>query len=232
MKRILFSLAISLISTYTIANPVDPNTAKTVGLNFLASKVSSKKLGIVTDLQLVQTATDANSIPCYYVYDIIGKKGFVIVAADDICKPILGYSDESEFNTTHLPIQLKSWLSGYTHQISLSIKQHLTATESVRSNWQELLTSVSKSKTQTLDISTMGTIVVNPLIATTWDQNPDVYYNGTYYGAYNQYCPYDSTSRNHVYTGCVATAMAQVMKYWNFPKSGYGSNYYLSLIHI
>ena len=122
MKKILFSLVVSLISTTLWANPVDEVTAKAVGLNFFSSKVSSKKLGTVSQLQLVQTATDANAIPCYYVYNVLGKKGFVIVAADDVSTPILGYSDESSFNTSRLPVQLKEWFSGYVNQISISIK--------------------------------------------------------------------------------------------------------------
>ena len=226
MKKILFSLVVSLISTTLWANPVDEVTAKAVGLNFFSSKVSSKKLGTVSQLQLVQTATDANAIPCYYVYNVLGKKGFVIVAADDVSTPILGYSDESSFNTSRLPVQLKEWFSGYVNQISISIKQNLTASQSVKNSWQELLTPVSKNKYQTFGVTTLGTPIVSPLLTTTWDQNPDVYFNGSYYGAYNQYCPYDTAASQRTYTGCVATAMAQIMKFWSFPTKGYGSHSY------
>jgi PKD repeat protein len=49
-----------------------------------------------------------------------------------------------------------------------------------------------------------------PLTQTTWDQSPFV----------NALCPSGSV------TGCVATAMAQIMKYWNFPPNGTGSHSY------
>ena len=58
---------------------------------------------------------------------------------------------------------------------------------------------------------------VPPLLSTHWSQN-----NGE-----NCLLPYlDESHQTHVNTGCGATAMAQVMKYWNYPKHGIGSNYY------
>lgn len=53
---------------------------------------------------------------------------------------------------------------------------------------------------------------VGPLISTTWDQ-------GCYY---NAYCPPTSSGGacGRVWTGCNATAMAQIFKYYNYPTSG------------
>ena len=57
---------------------------------------------------------------------------------------------------------------------------------------------------------------VAPLLKTRWNQN-----NG-----YNNQCPFDSAANARCYTGCVATAAAQVMKYWNHPEVGRGSHSY------
>ena len=43
---------------------------------------------------------------------------------------------------------------------------------------------------------------------------------------YNALCPYDNTYGERTVTGCVATAMAQVMKYWNHPTTGTGFHSY------
>ncbi|MDE6408777.1 MAG: C10 family peptidase [Muribaculaceae bacterium] len=51
---------------------------------------------------------------------------------------------------------------------------------------------------------------ISPMIKTRWDQD----------SPYNDDCP--SSNGRHAYTGCVATAMAQVMKYWNYPEKGTG----------
>lgn len=50
--------------------------------------------------------------------------------------------------------------------------------------------------------------VIGPLLTTQWDQLTP----------FNDLCP------NSYPTGCVVTAMAQVMKYWNWPEQGQGSN--------
>ena len=57
---------------------------------------------------------------------------------------------------------------------------------------------------------------VAPLLTTTWAQ-------GNYY---NSQCPYDNVQGGASVTGCVATATAQIMKYWNHPATGYGSHSY------
>ena len=64
--------------------------------------------------------------------------------------------------------------------------------------------------------SRAGEAPVAPMLQTRWDQN----------SPYNYYCPRSGAMRCP--TGCVATAMAQVMKYWEYPASGYGSIEYLS----
>lgn len=52
---------------------------------------------------------------------------------------------------------------------------------------------------------------IAPQIKTDWDQD----------APYNSQCPLYGASR--CYTGCVATAMAQVMNYWKYPVRGKGS---------
>jgi hypothetical protein len=56
---------------------------------------------------------------------------------------------------------------------------------------------------------------IAPLVTTKWDQGAP-YYND---------CP--KVSGKHCYTGCTATAMAQVMKYHNWPEVGTGSKSYV-----
>lgn len=55
---------------------------------------------------------------------------------------------------------------------------------------------------------------IAPLLSTTWNQD----------APYNNLCPKMGTQAT--YTGCVATAMAQVMKYHNWPEKGNSSNSY------
>ena len=55
---------------------------------------------------------------------------------------------------------------------------------------------------------------VSPLMKTKWDQG----------SPYNDKCPKDQTDNKRSYTGCVATAAAQIMKYYNHPTQGTGSH--------
>ncbi len=57
----------------------------------------------------------------------------------------------------------------------------------------------------------LGNVVVEPLLKTTWNQA----------GPYNKYLTMEDAA-----TGCVPTAMAQVMAYWKYPKQGHGSHAY------
>lgn len=57
---------------------------------------------------------------------------------------------------------------------------------------------------------------VAPLMTTTWNQAP----------LYNALCPYNNDEGGLSVTGCVATATAQIMKYWNHPVIGRGSHSY------
>lgn len=60
------------------------------------------------------------------------------------------------------------------------------------------------------DVQVVGNAVA-PLMKTKWDQG----------SPYNLKTPMDGNS--HCVTGCVATAMAQVMKYWEYPAVGKGT---------
>jgi len=221
MKK-LITLSLALIAVgYLFANPIDETTAITVGINFFATKVLSKKLGIVSGLQKAYTAKDANGNNSFYVYNVSNAKGYVIVAADDASKPILGYSDESNFDLAHIPEQLKVWLNIYNKQISASIANKAVASDKIKSSWQELLNPPARKTIEDFGTSANGTSAVEPLVKVFWNQSPN----------YNNLCPYDSVGGGKSVTGCVATAMAQVMKYWNYPARGIGSNSYTPSAH-
>jgi hypothetical protein len=75
--------------------------------------------------------------------------------------------------------------------------------------WKELAANIKHAAAKT-------TAGVGPLCTTTWNQSP----------YYNDLCPYYIPSSSRVVTGCVATAMVQVMKYWNWPLRGCGYHSY------
>jgi len=219
MKKLaIFAIAIAT-SFSLFANPVKDSTAKIVALNFLSLKVRSKNFGIVSDLKLAYTAKNSG-INCFYVFNTTSAKGFVIVSADDAAKPILGYSDESYFDTSHIPIQVSEWLDDYAKQLTSIVSNKVAATDVIKSKWQELKAPFTTDRYKLFGTGTPP--YVGPLIQTKWDQTS--YTNS--YTIYNNLCPNDFTNDSTTITGCVATAMAQVMKYWNYPIKGTGFHSY------
>jgi hypothetical protein len=193
--------------------PVDENRAKTIGLYFLQNKTNSQLLKSATNLQLVYkvTATIGNDLEertMFYMFNV-DNVGFVIVSGDDTVIPILGYSDQGNFHSDNMPPAFQKWLEGYKNEIIYVVNNDIKATEDINKQWSIQNTNKNSN-------STFSTNAVAPLIQTHWDQSPYV----------NALCPFDNTYSEQTVTGCTATAMAQIMKYWNYPSNGTGFHSY------
>ena len=217
-KFILKGLFMTLLffSFSGFSKEIDEFTAQKVASNYLSRSIFMLKRGtqssIALELHTVRTMNNplkrGASSPLIYIYNFANSNGFILVAADDNVTPILGYSTEQDFDINAMPAQVAAWMKHYEKEIETAIQYNVFS--SVNSNkWNEVLNDTY--------IKTRGvTTAVKPLLTTTWDQ-------GQYY--YDK-CPYDATSKKYAYTGCVATAMAQVMKYWNYPSTGNGTKTY------
>ena len=137
------------------------------------------------------------------LYIFTSEQGFVIMSADDCVKPILGYSLTDKFTVGDMPESLRWWLQGYDDEIQYTIDNHIEKSPDISKEWQEL----SNGKNDIGEV----TVIVSPLIQSNWKQD----------APFNNLCP------TNCVTGCVATAMAQVMRYHSFPEHGIGSHDYI-----
>ena len=217
MKRLLLGFTLLLQTGFAFAKPVSEATARQVGWTFLSRNAATLKLATADNMALSYSVGTENATfsgktgqdKLLYVFNA-GPKGFVIVAGDDVVAPVLAYSTESNFNPSNLAPNFRKWMEGYQSQIRYAVAQKLEATPEIQNQWAVYLTGKSlKNLAKT-------TASVNPLMQTTWNQSP----------YYNDLCPYDSTKNDRSVTGCVATAMAQIMKYWNHPATGSGFHFY------
>lgn len=145
----------------------------------------------------------------FYIFNAKGQKGFVIVSGDDRTEPILGYSDKGEITEKNMPENLKYWLECYEIQMKSLDQDKVAGSRGV---------TRSTSKT-----------AVAPLIQSKWDQGEPYNYmcpsaevqevNSEYVFTYADIGEEDYNPKNRCVTGCVATAMAQVMRYWKWPES-------------
>lgn len=153
-----------------------------------------------------KTVTDDQRNPLFYVFN--AESGFVVVSADNRVAPVLAFSDHQLYNDEDVIPPVKMWLDYYAMQIA-SLQNVPTSAQDVHPDWQKAQTRQPLFRTAD---------EVSPLMKSHWGQ-------GTFY---NYYCPRDFDGENgRVVTGCVATAMAQLIYYFRFPERGVGSYSYV-----
>lgn len=210
MKKKLCSLLVlaALCGVRLAASPVDASTALRVAHNYCMMQGAD-------NLKLTNISSQ---LPYREFYTFVGDNGmgFVLVSADDCVLPILGFSADSRFDTKDMPDHVKEWLDDYEAQIRFyrqgaahRIRRCDDSTSLfVKQQWEGLVASTTPPPPQQTS--------VEPLLTTRWGQQP----------LYNSLCPYDTYNNQRTVAGCVAVAVAQVMKYWNHPTMGYGSHSY------
>lgn len=221
MKKILlFAFLIVVLVAISTAKEVKPETAKLVAQN-MYQQVSKNKGSINFELVYTSKSKDISNsnkssvseISLFYVFNAGDENGFVIVSGDDNAIPVLGYSTKGSFDSSNLPINFRKWLDNYKNQINYIVSNNIKASEETKQKWAKLESG------QLLN-SNKGIMAVSPLLSVTWGQSPYV----------NALCPYDtdagSSNNYHCVTGCPATAMAQIMKYWEYPTTGTGFHSY------
>ncbi|RED91309.1 thiol protease/hemagglutinin PrtT [Marinoscillum furvescens] len=222
MKKLKILILLLLLAVTGFAKQIDEPTAKTVATNFLKSLTTNSNGRVAAqnfDLTLAYPTSSSNansrlSSPIantpYFIYNF-GESGFIIVSNEDAALPILGYSYESNFSEDKVFPQLAKWLETYKKQIRYIQANDIEPTEDVISQWKNLLNEGETSNARTSESN-----AVNPLMQTKWNQSP----------YFNDMCPYDSEYNTRAVTGCPATAMAQIMKYWKYPAKGFSYHSY------
>ena len=199
MKKIFTSIAF-LTSVITLsATVLSPEEALQ-----RASVSGAMKMKGTASPRLLTTYRSADNTPTLYAFSTGSDEGFSILSADDCAAPVLGYSESGRWDTDNLPPQIEWWMGEYSRQI-----------EYARANPQRFKPLRAPAKAQETRADTYGDPIA-PMVTAMWDQ--------TY--PFNNECPYDGNSRS--VTGCVATAMAQVMYYWKYPEAGIGEITYLN----
>lgn len=198
MKRLLFFItAVSMMASLNGA-PVSHADALKAASSFMKVRMEEMSLPVepLTELTLDR------SLQLEHLYVFSGEHSFVILSADDRAVPVLGYALDRPFDADNMPANMLSWLQGYDYEISYLIEHQVEASKDIVEAWgmlaqETLWQPVNRSE-------------VLPLIATKWGQRAPFNYN----------CP------SSCVTGCVAIAMSQIMKYWEYPNKGTGSHSY------
>ena len=198
MKKVLF-LHIAILGFYlcSIARPIDQETAHNIAAKFMGT----------SDLQLAATYRTEQGASAFHVFNT--SDGFVIVSADDCETPIIGYSREGRFDPNNVPIQMEDYLQDFIARIQYGIENHIEADEATAKQWEMVKTTGKLNDSK-------STKAVAPLLTDKWNQGC----------LYNSLCPTMSGPCGHAEVGCVAVAMAQIMRYWGYPTTGWGTHSY------
>ncbi|MDE7160633.1 MAG: C10 family peptidase [Muribaculaceae bacterium] len=199
--KIKFTLSL-LMAGFTavsaLAAPVSPDAARKELQDF--RRMNSARLHRAPaaesgELELVYSASAPTGATCFYVFNNPDGQGFAIVSADDRLPGVLGFSDNGSFDPENIPVNVKWWLGEYEAQISAFLDAD-----------PQLGCHVSRAMTQDRE-------PIAQIISTQWDQG----------APYNNDCPVDYTVGRNSVTGCVATALAQVMHHYEWPLNPQGS---------
>jgi len=211
-SKIFLSLFVLFaFSAAIFAKDILRNEAEKVAVNFFFEKTHTFGQGIkYLDINIVDSYKVDDA---YYIVKF--EDGWVIVSANDVTTPVLGYNVTGSYPTENEQSKnYQSWMQHFVDQYNFIKKNKINASDEVIIQWDKYLTDDPNiNLTNNRDVTT-------PLLTNTWNQdNP-----------YNVLCPEDDAGPGgHVYVGCVATAMSMIMHYWRYPNSGSGSHeYYLS----
>ncbi len=156
--------------------------------------------GAVPSLRLAYKAVDKlTSKASFYVFDRGESDGFVIVSGDDRLRDVLGYTTSGSFDWDSAPENMKWWLSQYQEEIEAYLSE-------AGSDYSPVMRSASRA--------TAPERTIAPLVTTRWNQSEP----------FNNMCP--TINGRRAVTGCVATALAQIINYHRYPVKGIGQNSY------
>ncbi|PQL94037.1 C10 family peptidase [Apibacter adventoris] len=204
------------MSYYFQGQNISEETARMVANNFLNLKSENKRS---LEVQLTNITAQINKkYNGFYIFKTATEKGFCIISSEKGNHPILAYSFDSPLSTNG-PIspEFLYILDGYqaANEYLRKNKSKKIISEDnalIKKEWEDLLDGNSFSSTINAKLSQPES--VKPLLLTTWNQSPK----------YNKFTPILNDKPTH--TGCVATAMAQIMKFWNYPVKGKGTHTY------
>lgn len=195
MKKVSLIFICWIMSLVLFAQRVSIEDAQRFAESFFSTKATR---GISDDVELAYIAESQDNVGLADFYVFNNKTGgFVIVAADErISDMLIGHSEDGFFDYENIPSNMKWWLDEYVRQIDY------------------LRANVKPKRMHSKSLKATATeIKIAPLLGNTkWGQGEP----------YNRFTP--KRGSDNAPTGCVATAMAQIMYYHKWPKVGMGSH--------
>lgn len=133
----------------------------------------------------------ANNRSEFYVFNDRANGGYVVVSGDERMPDVLAYSYDGQIDVNNMPCNMQAWLEEYAEQVKY-----------LRAHPEAKITRRAATERENID----------PMLKCWFNQGIP----NDSRGYYNLKCP--KVGDSYCYTGCVATAMAQIMYYYQWPK--------------
>ena len=235
LKNFLLLFLFLFISSAIYSAPTSVNDAVNAVRGFLTLDVTPFGESVSNSIESVETHRDSNNTIIYYIVNLHGD-GYIVVSSDDLVEPIIAIVQKGRYISTRSK-PLGAMLYSDMRERIFSARNIFFFDESVdspektaRNKW-EFLKEVGNGNIN-FGLANISDVRVAPLIQSTWDQQEA---DGTSNACYNYYTPrrnpagtgpvilWDSGNVANYHSGCVATAMAQVMRYHQHPTTGVGT---------
>ena len=211
MKKVI-TLIIGLVCMSTILART-PQEAAQIASQFVSQShiapaqrmqraAAAQNMAKPVELVYTQYQMDATT-PAVFVFNNQEAEGFVLVSAEDEARAVLGYSDKGSFNQEDIPENMRFWLQMYADELA-----RYEADKPVLKAGQVSLPRAKRTATASYP-------TISPILGkTVWGQGEP----------FNNKCPLQNNKRT--VTGCVATALSQIMYAHKYPTKGTGSHSY------
>ena len=223
MKKVI-TLIIGLVCMSTIALARTPQEAAQIASQFISQShvapaqrmqraAAAQNMAKPVELVYTQYQMDATT-PAVFVFNNQEAEGFVLVSAEDEARAILGYSDKGSFNQEDIPENMRFWLQMYADEMRSATE----AKAAVNDRGEKAKGKVNRRKgdeAMRREVEAESYPTIAPLLGeTVWGQGQP----------FNNKCPLQNNKRT--VTGCVATALSQIMYAHKYPTKGTGSHSY------
>ena len=164
------------------------------GPTLQANPITKAEARLVAQELVGISDTSSDDVPQapYYIFSRGGGRGFVIASGDDSTAPILGYTEQGDYDTDSLPPQLLSMLNLWNDRIGEVQRRPQTQRQTLSAPRR----AVADYKKEWASVT--------PLLNTHWHQS----------APYNNLAPIKE-GVGRCMTGCVATAGSQLTYYFH-----------------
>lgn len=195
MKRLAFFAASVLLSIVSFADVVSVSTAKEAAVRYLGASEADY------DCKELRVFQKADASPAFYVVN--GKGKWAIIAADDCATPVIMHGDGT-FNAGNIPDNVRSLLGTVEYDINEARRVKRPQDAEIKRKWTEVRSHLPRP----VSAGPNGQVL---LTTAKWAQS----------APYNTKCP--TIGGKATYAGCVAVAMAIIMRHHKWPETGTGT---------